>query len=73
MRSHLPDAAEALLGVVLAGGGELDPLPEEPRRVVPLHDLQRPRPRKRPHKPRHLSPVALCARGGGRRRGALRE
>ena len=39
----LPEPLEALLGVVLAGGGELDALPQQARPVVPLHHLQRPR------------------------------
>ena len=39
----LPESLEALLRVVLAGGGELDALPQQARPVVPLHHLQSPR------------------------------
>lgn len=48
--ADLPEPLEALLGVVLAGGGELDALPQQARSVVPLHHLQRPR---RPERARH--------------------
>lgn len=77
---YLPEALEALLGVVLAGGGELDPLPEQSRGVVPLHHLQRPRrperagaaehaaSRHRPRRPARSS-VFLLSGGGGRRLG----
>lgn len=41
--ADLPEPLEALLGVVLAGGGKLDALPQQARSVVPLHHLQRPR------------------------------
>jgi hypothetical protein len=50
----LPQPLEALLGVVLAGGGELDALPQQPRAVVPLHHLQRPR---RPERAAEQSPA----------------
>lgn len=73
---YLPEALEALLGVVLAGGGELDPLPEQARGVVPLHHLQRPRRPERAgaaehaasrHRPRRpaRSYVFLLSGGGG--------
>lgn len=75
---YLPEALEALLGVVLAGGGELDPLPEQSRGVVPLHHLQRPRrperagaaehaaSRHRPRRPARSSVFLLSGGGSGR-------
>lgn len=37
--ADLPEPLQALLGVVLAGGSELDALPQKARAVVPLHHL----------------------------------
>ena len=56
---YLPEALQAFLGVVFAGSGELDPLPQQPRGVVPLHHLQRSgRPeRSRAAEPRHCESV----------------
>ena len=43
---YLPNAAEALLGVGFASGGELDSLPNQSPGIVLLHYLQHSRPPK---------------------------